>query len=907
MNALVLSGVNPALANTLAATIVGQSIAQNPALISELSTQLQGQLIGQGYPPGVAAFVANQAVQALFLQSEVLSPFLNSPFIPNAVLSEALASPLLASLVMSGFAENAAQLLINNALQQTLGQPLYTIGNFRNQLASQLMNEGVGFLQANLLANQAVTELEASFITQGLYTPNAPLFEAAAVAAFNPPPPLGSAILAEVAAFLSTPFGQAEFNPALMSTSLASSMILDGVNPAIANAIAATVVTQALSSPLATVADFQNQLQTQLITQGYPPEAAALYANQAAQSLFINTEIASGFIYNPFLSNAANDSLLIGSISNSLVLNGVNPAIANTLAATIVGEAISQNPALILNLNSQLESQLISQGYPPGVAAFAANQAVQALFLQSEVPESLFTPSPFLGTPLEYVNVDAALLTGILSDSLAAQGLNPGAAGLALNTALTSLAANPFATVGYIQANIQDQLISQGLNPIAAFNLANEAVGAIFQGNIITQAVLDTALAVESLNPNAITGALTQSLVAFGYTLNQAENIAVNTLTQTLANPLGTVADLQTQLTSQFIAQGLNPGTAAFFANQTLSILENTGLLPAWNPAVGITAFAEAAEFLTTPFALAAANPELMAASLAGSMIFNGVGPAAANAIAGTLIAQTLNAPLGTVADFQNQLQSQLIAQGYPPIEAALYANQAVQTLLVNTGISEGFINVPFISNPLTQSLLIGSISNALVLNGVDPALANTLATTIVGQAIAQNPILVADFSTQLQGQLIAQGYSPGVAAFVANQAVQSLYLQSEVPAPFLASPFISEAVLSEALTSPLLASLVLTGFAEEAAQPLINNALQQTLGQPLNTIGDFRNQLVTQLMNQGAGFLQANLLANQAVSIVETNLIIQGLYTPPLIPGMAAGSIAEAAAAAALLVRSLN
>ena len=101
---------------------------------------------------------------------------------------------------------------------------------------------------------------------------------------------------------------------------------------------------------------------------------------------------------------------------------------------------------------------------------------------KSEVPESLFTPSPFLGTPLEYVNVDAALLTGILYDSLAAQGLNPGAAGLALDTALTSLAANPFATVGYIQANIQDQLISQGLNPIAAFNLANEAVGAIFQG-----------------------------------------------------------------------------------------------------------------------------------------------------------------------------------------------------------------------------------------------------------------------------------------------------------------------------------------------------------------------------------------------------------------------------------------
>ena len=811
-NALVLNGVDPALANNLAATIVGQALAQNPALIANLSTQLQNQLTSQGYSPAVAAFVANQAVQALFLQSEIPSPFLGSPFISEAAVNAALASPLVASMLMTGFAENVVQPLINNALQQTLGLPLNTIGQFRNQLVNQLENQGVGPLQANLLANQAVTILQSNLIVQGLYTPPAVVAEAIetlVAPALTATSPIGLAAFAEVGAFLSTPFGAAEFNSAIMTASLAGSMMLNGVNPTTANEIAASVIIGALNNPLETVAAFQSQLQTQLTLQGYPPGAAALYANQAVQALYVNTEIAAGFINSPFVSNPANEALLIGSLSNALVLNGVNPATANTVAATIIGEAIAQNPALISNLNAQLEGQLISQGYPPGIAAFAANQAIQGLFLQSEVPSpflessfisgtvlsaalaspliesmvltgfaesvaqpqinnalqqtlsqplgtigdfrnqlvaqlvnqgvgflqanllanqavatlegafiaqglytapgqaSFLAPAAFLGTPLEYVNVDAALLTGILSDSLTLQGQNPGAAAIALNTALTVLENNPFATVGNLQAGIQNQLISEGFNPVVALNLASEAVGALYQGSMITQAVLDTTLPVVGLNPNALTGALTESLIAYGYPPGQAEVIAANTVTQTLANPLATVGNLQNQLTAQFIAQGLNPGTAAFFANQAITILEDTGTLPAWNPAIGITAFAEAAAFLTTPLALAATNPELMTASLAGSMILNGVNPATANAIAASVIAQTLGSPLGTVADFQSQLQSQLIAQGYTPVEAALYANQAVQSLFVNTAIAEGFGNTPLDLNPLTSNLLI--------------------------------------------------------------------------------------------------------------------------------------------------------------------------------------------------------
>ena len=85
-------------------------------------------------------------------------------------------------------------------------------------------------------------------------------------------------------------------------------------------------------------------------------------------------------------------------------------------------------------------------------------------------------------------------------------------------------------------------------------------------------------------------------------------------------------------------------------------------------------------------------------------------------------------------------------------------------------------LSQPFALSAFNRALFTNIISDSLVLNGYDPVAAASIASTAIGQALA-NPSITSlgNLQTLLAAQFQAQGLTPETAAIYANETLALL------------------------------------------------------------------------------------------------------------------------------------
>ncbi|CRX39182.1 hypothetical protein [Estrella lausannensis] len=575
MNA-VLSGLDPALGPSYQAAVLALLTASDPSLVAAaFNNSLGAAAILDNLPPSTLGQVRDSMFTNLLSQGvdagsawQIASNFVDvlrngEPFALafqiNPLAIGFLQSQLTASLVNRGFSPVEAASLANAMVVASFGAPsVFSSGNFSLDLARAL--DLAGGARLGLLQYGITSQL----IAQGV-------------------PPAQAALAASAVA--SSVFSNPLLDPLTLTASLRDALLLQnlGLNPGQAQDLAVLILNSSiLNNDLAALAvfsgfangsvgaalfaqEFTKALLTEsLISQGIDPAIAGAIAGAAAAS-----------VAERALAYATFDAAFKSAVASSLVINqGIDPAVANVIAQSLV-----MNDVLNLGLmESTLAQGLLTAGF--GRNLFEAS-AIASVVLGSalRVPDVLSNDIAFkmalinataltLNTDLDVArNVIAQLGAAdvVIRDALIAQLTvafqNNGYPDLAVATLMATAAAQ-----GIIQNSF-------GYTPQTAFQNA-------FGNHIMSTIGVPLSVAVElsrnfELSNLLVLGAL-QSDISSAlvntklYNDAQAAALAEQLITLVLAYPSAFESDVSFRdvvADTLFINMGLDIGTSSQIAS----------------------------------------------------------------------------------------------------------------------------------------------------------------------------------------------------------------------------------------------------------------------------------------------------------------------------------------------------
>jgi hypothetical protein len=172
--------------------------------------------------------------------------------------------------------------------------------------------------------------------------------------------------------------------------------------------------------------------------------------------------------------------------------------------------------------------------------------------------------------------------------------------------------------------------------------------------------------------------------------------------------------------------------------------------------------------------------------------------------------------------------------------------------------LSDGTNVVNLKSDLLAELIKKDNIDRSIALSQINKAVNETLA----------NPNSFSnadDLRADLQRNLIAQGVNENTASDLAQQAVD--FVQAEQQLPDLPTLLVKDDILkSDVLTS--------NRFSDIISDQNLQNAVNQSFVQGEATKRDFRNALVAQLVQQGTDRANANLIATELLLSVQSDAI---------------------------------
>lgn len=288
-----------ALVNLSINNVLSQGTFRN---LTSLREALAGEFQAQGVGPVQSLALANAAVAQVNGDTNAL--FLDTAFISSSVNRGALAGALINRLAEQGFDVGTAGTIVNPAIELTLAQDFEIKREFRDQLSSDLVGNGLGRTNAIALANDAVEFLERGVIT---------------------------------------PFSADQIRQDILGASLTNILTGRGLG----SSAAATTVDRIIAGAIAGAGagGFRNAIRDAAKAVGFGPALARELGEGAAI-------VPEGRLGNPLLSLGATSILNLDSVSD-LLYNEVEGQNGSEIGATEARKLADKYVDLLTNRNNQ--------------------------------------------------------------------------------------------------------------------------------------------------------------------------------------------------------------------------------------------------------------------------------------------------------------------------------------------------------------------------------------------------------------------------------------------------------------------------------------------------------------------------------------------------------------------------
>lgn len=951
VDSMILMGMDSTLATATAAAAYNNALTPVTSLgtsfmLQNLQEGLTAQFLAKGFTLATATLMASQTVSDMYVASLMTPSILTAPFTQAAFDAAVLGQGVGQFLEPRGIPQERGFLMAGAALNNVLGSSSATLGDARAMLQAQLENQGLPTALALATANQTIAMMLTGSTLPGITAG------------------LGLPYNLAISSFLASPFTMAVVNQQVIGAVLANRMALMGViAPNAVQQLAAAALTGALASELTIVSDFKAAMTVQFIAQGYNVLQASTLADTAVLATYGNTFITAAVLATTLNPAALDQTVVLGILSDTLLLGGLDYASALATAAVIATNSFSNLSLLgtIGGLQTVLTAQYSAQGYSPLVATFLANQTI-SMMVSAEmlagwnpaIGVSLMSDvAAFLAAPLL---TDTALISTSLATGLLLSGINPLEAVFSGKTLAAGAVSDDLKTNGDLEDTVESSLVkhNQGEEE-AAKNSSQVMAGLYLDSQIAATGFLGAALMTNASTSMLLSANLAATLALGGVPMALATTMSQGVLARTLAMNLATVALLSDTLTTglegQLSAGGFPTALAAIAAHQAVQTLFLQAQLTA--------------AVLSYPFIASALTAELLLNPLAATLIASGFDESSQRTLEGGLN-NVLGNTIATLAEFHALMAVQFVVE-FGPIIGTILANQAI-TIAAATYEDQGLIppevpttddakatdekaspdaavkttdtptadaaeeaaaNVSIETTPqLTQTeqnmlstpfanavnanmlitlgsflrspLAMATIDNAftlgvlvelLAVKGFDHLRAAALLSGVVDNSLAGNTGNLQSAYGRLADGLILSQFSPALAAFMANQAIVTIFLATRLSEATLSSPFDgstfntdAQSATAEALSKhPLLSEYIKDEKGTSDVKTMLGTTFAQALASNPTTLGELQVVLYASFLTQvlgGAPLAQATakLLTDLVVaSLAEEAFMIGG------------------------------
>lgn len=507
------------------------------------------------------------------------------------------------------------------------------------------------------------------------------------------------------------------------------------------------------------------------------------------------SDVTAALTLTSAFNNRSVSLLAQGFMADSLVARGFPPGFAAQVVGNSVANALAFGPyATTADFMNNLTCQLQGQGLDFATARSLAIDYTASMMganPMAVLAGNYLDAAVMLGFINQDVFLSAAVMNAVLS------GLDPALAPFYQNAVLALLTATnpalvaaafasglgaagtmdglPPSTLGQVRDNMFSNLLSQGVEAGAAWQIANNFIDVVRNGEPF-------ALAFQ-VNPFAIgfvQQQMTNSLIARGFSPVDAVNLARAMTVAALATPsvftsgnfavdLARALDLagasrlgmlQYGIASQLMSQGIPPAQALLVASAVAqSIFSNPMIDP-----LTLTASVRDA-LLMQNLGLNPGQAQDLAVAILNSSILNG--DMAALALFSGFANGSVGAALFSAEFTKALLTESLISQGIDPAIAGSIAGAAAESL-AERALAYAAFDVAF------KTAVAGSLVNNLA---VDPAVANIIAQSLVMSDALNLGLLE---SSLAQG-LLASGYGR---ILLEASAISSVILGSALRVP---------------------------------------------------------------------------------------------------------------------------